>query len=283
MRNSGSLRRRLPKRLGSYSERLAIIEPNRRGSALVSGPTFFFGFGILSRNLSLRTNHYGAVFPVFKMAKKKKYYVVWAGHRPGVYDTWADCQQQVHGFPEARYKSFPSLDQAEAAFQESHGRHIGQGGGSGSSKAPTPRRTLDELETMGVDMRAICVDAACSGNPGDLEYQGVTITGDPIFHRGPFAQGTVNLGEFLAIVSALAWLKNRGDSQRRVYSDSRTGMAWVRKRQIKTTLPRTAVNEPLFQRVDRAIQWLQEHSFSNPVTKWETERWGEIPADFGRK
>ena len=217
------------------------------------------------------------------MAKKKKYYVVWEGHRPGVYETWAECQQQDNGFTAAKYKSFGSRSEADAAFSQSHGRHIGQGTPGGSSKSPTPKRTLDELQQMGVDMGAVCVDAACSGNPGELEYQGVTITGQPIFHRGPFAQGTVNIGEFLAIVSALAWLKNRGDNTRRVYSDSRTGMAWVRKKQTKTALPRSAANAELFDRMDKAVKWLQENTFSNPITKWETENWGEIPADFGRK
>lgn len=215
--------------------------------------------------------------------KKQKYYVVWEGHRPGVYETWAECQQQVNGFPAAKYKSFTSWADAQAAFHESHGQHIGTGTPSASTKTPTPQRSLEELRQMGVDMNALCVDAACSGNPGDLEYQGVTMDGKTIFHRGPFAEGTVNIGEFLAIVSALAWLKNRGDSQRRVYSDSRTGMAWVRKKQIKTTLARKAANAVLFERVDKAIQWLQENRFENPITKWETDQWGEIPADFGRK
>ena len=217
------------------------------------------------------------------MAKKKKYYVVWAGHKPGVYETWEQCQQQVHGFPEAKYKSFTSWADAQAAFGESHGNHIGTSGPRSDGKAPAPRRTLDELQQMGVDMNAICVDAACSGNPGDLEYQGVTMLGQMIFHRGPFPQGTVNIGEFLAIVSALAWLKNRGDDKRRIYSDSRTGMAWVRKKATKTALPRTKANAELFERMDKAVEWLQENTFSNPVTKWETDQWGEIPADFGRK
>lgn len=224
------------------------------------------------------------------MAKKKqKYYVVWRGRRPGIYSSWEDCQAQVFGFDGARFKSFDRLADAESAFQQPFTQHIqlkpsseaSRSGGSGS-KLPTPKRSLEQLRQMGVDMSAICVDAACSGNPGVLEYQGVTMDGKLLFHRGPFPEGTVNLGEFLAIVSALALLRGKGDS-RRIYTDSMTAMAWVRNKQTKSKLVRNETNADLLDRVATAVQWLHDHSFSNPITKWETDRWGEIPADFGRK
>ena len=98
----------------------------------------------------------------------------------------------------------------------------------------------------------------------------------------PFPEGTVNIGEFLAIVHALAYLKQR-NSDWPVYSDSRTAIAWLRKKAIKTNLERTAKNEQLFSLVDRALTWLKNNKYSNRVIKWETEYWGEIPADFGRK
>jgi ribonuclease HI len=217
------------------------------------------------------------------MAKKKKYYVVWNGHQPGVYEAWPDCQMQVQNFPAAKYKSFSSYQEAHSAYQDSFGKHIGTSTRSSGSKSPTPKRTLDELKALGVDMTAICVDAACSGNPGVLEYQGVTMTGEMLFHKGPFPEGTVNIGEFLAIVSALAMLNAKGDQKRRIYSDSRTGMAWARKKATKTALVRTASNSPLLDSMEKAVQWLKDNPCSNPITKWETEKWGEIPADFGRK
>ena len=47
---------------------------------------------------------------------------------------------------------------------------------------------------------AWAVDAACSGNPGPMEYRGIDLaTGAEIFHFGP-VHGTNNIGEFLAIV-----------------------------------------------------------------------------------
>ena len=130
--------------------------------------------------------------------------------------------------------------------------------------------------------QALCVDAACSGNPGPMEYRGVHLpSGKEVFRFGPI-QGTNNIGEFLAIVHALALLKQKGLSMP-VYSDSVSGMAWVRNRKAKTTLEYNEKNAQALNLVRRAERWLRENPLPVPVLKWNTEEWGEIPADFGRK
>ena len=131
---------------------------------------------------------------------------------------------------------------------------------------------------------ALAVDAACSGNPGKMEYQGVQVkNGKVIFRHGPFPDATNNIGEFLAIVHALSFLNAHGFPDTPVYSDSVTGMAWVRNKKANTKIAPTARNQALLELVRRAENWLKTHTYRNPVLKWETERWGEIPADFGRK
>lgn len=130
--------------------------------------------------------------------------------------------------------------------------------------------------------QAICVDAACSGNPGPMEYRGVHLPSrQEIFHFGP-VHGTNNIGEFLAIVHAMALLKQKGLSMP-VYSDSRTAIIWVQKRKAKTTLTPTPENQPLLNLVARAENWLRQNGTPYPLLKWDTEHWGEVPADFGRK
>ncbi|MCA1012802.1 RNase H family protein [Halobacillus halophilus] len=130
---------------------------------------------------------------------------------------------------------------------------------------------------------SLSVDAACSGNPGEMEYQGVdTATGEPVFTSKVYPVGTNNLGEFLAVVHALKYLHDQG-SRVPVYSDSHTALAWVRNRRANTNLKRNADTEGLWQDIDAAIQWLHTHEFPNPVLKWETKSWGEVKADFGRK
>lgn len=133
-----------------------------------------------------------------------------------------------------------------------------------------------------VEANAIAVDAACSGNPGPMEYRGVYLrTGQEIFHFGPVA-GTNNIGEFLAIVHALALLQQKGISMT-IYSDSMTAQTWVKKRKCKTTLVRNAQTEQLHQLIERAERWLRNNTYSCPIQKWQTDKWGEVPADFGRK
>ena len=152
------------------------------------------------------------------------------------------------------------------------------------ANAPRRKDEVDYTQIPEIIPGSWAVDAACSKNPGLMEYRGVDVyTGVQIFHQGPFEQGTNNIGEFLAIVHALAMLYNRGDSTTAIYSDSRTAQIWVRKRKCGTKLERTEKNARLLDIVLRAEQWLLTHQTQNPIYKWQTDKWGEIPADFGRK
>ena len=208
------------------------------------------------------------------MAKKTKYYVVWVGHTPGVYRTWAECLAQVKGYPDARYKSFESLEEAETAFAS----------GFQYTAPKRSKKPAAPTKDAPVEWNSISVDAACSGNPGIMEYRGVnTTTGQEIFRQGPFHEGTNNIGEFLALVHAIALLKQRGDTTTPIYSDSRTAIAWVRKGKANTKLQWSNRNRKLREMVVRAESWLAKESFRSRILKWDTKNWGEIPADFGRK
>lgn len=206
---------------------------------------------------------------------KQKYYVVWSGKKAGIYNTWKECEEQIKGVQGAIYKSFDTQEEARKAYHSDWKDYIIRG----AKKKPKDR----VIGSAGPDLNSLSVDAACSGNPGKLEYQGVeTATGKPVFYKGIFPLGTVNLGEFLAIVHALALL-HKQNSGLPVYSDSRTAIKWVKDKKVKTNLKRNQKTEELFVLVDRALTWLHEHDYPNQVLKWDTEAWGEIPADFGRK
>jgi len=190
--------------------------------------------------------------------QSNKFYVVWDGRETGVFPSWDECKKRVEGYTGARYKGFPSLQEANQAFSSSPYNYIGKN----QTTAVNPRL----LEKVGRPLaESICVDAACSGNPGVLEYRGVlTRTGEEIFHRGPFAEGTTNIGEFLAIVTGLAWLKQR-NSTLPLYSDSRNGLLWVKQKRINTKLVRTPKNEDLFRTVDKALEWLHNNGYDNRI------------------
>jgi Predicted double-stranded RNA/RNA-DNA hybrid binding protein len=208
------------------------------------------------------------------MAQKQKYYVVWKGRKPGIFTSWAECEKQVKGFAAAQYKSFDSLKEAEAAYRSKYEAFKGKPASQGKWREASVKPILP----------SICVDAACSGAPGKLEYRGVyTESQEEIFRFGPFPDGTNNVGEFLAIVHALTWLAKR-DKQLPVYSDSENGIAWVYTGKCRTNLKHTSQNAPLFVMIHSSENWLAENELEDDeVLKWDTELWGENPADFGRK
>lgn len=207
--------------------------------------------------------------------KKQKYYVVWEGHEPGIYTSWSDCKLQIEGYPNAKYKSFLTQEEAEHAFAGTYEEVKGK-------KASTTI-SRDEMLKQGIELNSLCVDAACSGNPGKMEYRGVfTKTGEQLFIKGPYMDGTNNVGEFLALVHGLALLKLKGSTMP-IYSDSKIAISWIKQKTCKTKLAKTDKNQQLHQLIARAEQWLRTNQFTTEIKKWETKIWGEIPADFGRK
>lgn len=205
--------------------------------------------------------------------KKQKFYVVWKGRQTGIFHSWEACSAQVTGWPGAEFKAFDSLAAAEAALRGSYEQYRGKPASFQGWLLATDRPILP----------SICVDAACSGIPGPVEWRGTqTETGQQIFHRGPYPDGTNNVGEFLAIVHALSWME-RNNLSMPVYSDSETALAWARAGKCRTELQRTERNAELFALIARAEAWLAQHEIAVKLLKWDTNAWGEIPADFGRK
>lgn len=212
------------------------------------------------------------------MSKKRKYYVVWKGVKTGVFTSWNVCKKQITGFEGAQYKAFVNKEEAEKAFTKSYNDYKGK---------DTKKVILSASEKAKYGtpiLQSLSVDAACSGNPGKLEYRGVlTHSKKQVFIQGPFVSGTNNIGEFLALVHGIALLKGKNMNDLPIYSDSKIAMAWVKKKQCRTNMVFSKKNEDLLVLIKRAEKWLQVNSYSNPILKWETKAWGEIPADFGRK
>jgi ribonuclease HI len=208
--------------------------------------------------------------------KKQKYYVVWKGRQPGVFASWEECQAQIAGYQGAQFKSFESRAEAEDAFQGRYEDYV-------TAYGPRPA-TKQRRSDAGDPIRpSYAVDAACSGNPGPVEYRCVrTDTGEDVFRRGPFERSTNNIGEFLAVVDALVLCKKQAVTWP-VYTDSHNAITWVEARRCKTNLQPDERNAELFDLIRGAEAWLRENEYENQVLKWDTGAWGEIPADFGRK
>ncbi len=221
------------------------------------------------------------------MAKKQKYYVVWRGKEPGIYNDWHHCEKQVKGVEGAQFKSYETLEEAEKAFREGYTPTVGTG---------RPKAERTSILLRGADgvasirpgsgnppiLNSLAVDAACSGNPGVMEYQGVFVaTSTQIFHyKAPL--GTNNIGEFLALVHGLSYLKKH-NLNLPLYSDSANAISWVKQKLCKSKLPLNEKTQPLWDYIHRAELWLRSNTYTTPILKWDTDNWGEIPADFGRK
>jgi ribonuclease HI len=208
---------------------------------------------------------------------KNKFFVVWEGKEPGIYRSWDECKRQIHGFEGAIFKGFATEAEAREAMVSPCWNYIGK-------KAKEKKPSNEEIKKVGLPvLESLSVDAACSGNPGLMEYRGVySKTGEEIFHQGPFRNGTNNIGEFLALVHGLAFLKQK-NSTVPIYTDSKTALSWIKSKKTKTRLEKDETNAILFDLLARAENWLQKNEYSTTILKWETSAWGEIPADFGRK
>ncbi|EDP96052.1 ribonuclease H family protein [Kordia algicida OT-1] len=209
--------------------------------------------------------------------KKKKYYVVWKGAKTGILESWEECKKSIHGFKGAEYKSFKTIELAKKAYSGNYNEYKGK-------TIFESTLTEGQIKLIGEpNLESVSVDAACSGNPGIVEYKCVeTKTKDEIFYFGPLYESTNNIGEFLGLVHTLAHMKKVND-KRPIYTDSRIAMNWVKNKTCRTDLEKNDKNRKSFELIERAIKWLKTNKIENKILKWETKAWGEIPADFGRK
>jgi ribonuclease HI len=210
---------------------------------------------------------------------KQKFYVVWKGKNTGIFDNWSACKIQIHGYEGAQYKSFATKIEAEEAYTASPQQYIYQRNSKiTTSNAKKPKKSI------GYIVESLAVDAACD-DKGVMEYQGVWVqTRTLAFKQGPFKEGSNNIGEFLAIVHALAFLQNYNlidGVSVPIYTDSVTALSWLRKKKHNSKI--STIHPILQDLLTRAENWLAKNSYQNAVLKWETGLWGEIPADFGRK
>ena len=131
----------------------------------------------------------------------KKFYVVWAGRKTGVFTDWATTQLQVDKFPGARFKSFASRAEADQALKA--GRRASVGTRSAPAKGSIPAPTKVHIATAGLQ---IYCDGACEPNPGNAG------SGVAVYRDGTLVQlwyglykpnGTNNTAELNALYQAL--------------------------------------------------------------------------------
>lgn len=124
--------------------------------------------------------------------------------------------------------------------------------------------------------KGICVDAGTIGNPGICFYRGLDLESGKLLFEANIGMATNNIAEFLACVHAIHYVK-KNNLNMDIYTDSLTAIAWVRKKKVKTSF-----EGEILERVIKACDYLFICGYFK-INKWETQIWGEIPADYGRK
>jgi len=209
----------------------------------------------------------------------KRYVVFTPLELRGIYATWNECKKAVDG----KKCTFVGVENAEDAAVALKCKSLNEWKEMVSSKK-------QQALLAHIQLPAIAVDASHTG--GDrMEFRGCMLLNSPhdkttankfIFEQGPFKHATNNIGEFLAIVAALRYIVDNCLTDTVVYSDSNIAISWVLNKFCGT---KASLTDELKALIDDAMQWLAVNSkqTARRVFKWQTSKWGEIPADYGRK
>ncbi|NRB39166.1 MAG: viroplasmin family protein [Pseudomonadales bacterium] len=138
----------------------------------------------------------------------KKFYVVWVGRDTGVFTSWPQTHKLIDKFPKARYKSFPTREEAEAAFVNGPSFSAASSSskpGAGSAKTAKGSQSLTAVDHTKFDVSIYC-DGGCDPNPGKSG------SGVAVYHKTELAElwyglynpmGTNNTAELNALYQSL--------------------------------------------------------------------------------
>ncbi|NOU52866.1 ribonuclease HI [Pseudoalteromonas sp. JBTF-M23] len=144
----------------------------------------------------------------------KKYYVVWQGRKTGIFSSWAECKSQVDGFTGAKFKSFPTLNEAESAFGKSPRGLTAKANPKltkpSNKQKPAPL-SQEQIDAMPFEVK-IYTDGACEPNPGEAG------TGLAVYEHNKLSElwyglyqplGTNNTAELQGLHQALLIAKDK--------------------------------------------------------------------------
>ncbi|MGB9672729.1 MAG: ribonuclease HI [Anaerolineales bacterium] len=164
------------------------------------------------------------------------YYAVVRGNKPGIYTKWFGedgAEIQVKGFYGAKYKGFPTLEEAQQWFESVTSTAKASQTVSQETPSSTNQETFKQLSILNTqpsssktderkkenDIYVIYTDGACIGNPGKGGY-GVVIlhNGKRQEYSGGYRHTTNNRMELMACIVGLEQIPP--DSFVVIYSDS---------------------------------------------------------------
>ncbi len=166
-----------------------------------------------------------------------KFYVVWQGHKIGIYTSWEECKKQVDGVSGARFKSFGTKKEAEIAFAtgkssrpvKSDAVATKSRKANNKSRKPATNKTIDLSKT---DV-SIFSDGGCLKNPGGDTGSGIAIYRkgvlDELWYGMYLPEGTNNIAELNALYQALIVAKESltTNQSAQIFTDSKYSLQAV--------------------------------------------------------
>ena len=150
-----------------------------------------------------------------------------------------------------------------------------------------PEKTTSEAELLSIlkgnkkvtplkkPTSGICTDAGTHGNPGPSEYNVSDLNGNVLAHAHLGVHSN-NFAELAGILAGISYAKTHRISD--VWTDSQVCLFWIKNKRVgKDVHERDAVLN-LIEAIHSELK-----GASVNLKKWDTKKWGEIPADFGRK
>lgn len=194
---------------------------------------------------------------------KKMYYAVVHGHNPGIYETWAECEQQTKGYSKALFKSFKNKKEAES-FIENYQETV-------EEKHEIEDYDLEVEKDLSNDRVVIFTDGSYSGGEKPVSGYGcVIITPNKeeeeisnIVYTKKF-ESSNNIGpEVMAVLEALKWVLSNEYKSVTIYHDLDLIGKWANgeykaKSEIAQLFLRE-LNEKYIYALDIIFKWVPGH------------------------
>lgn len=189
--------------------------------------------------------------------KNEKYYVVWKGHKIGIYYNWYDCKKQVNGYNGAEFKSYDSMEEAKKYFVEYFDN-------------------TTKFQYSPYSTKSFVVSGYCDNNFGKISFKTKLVSSDKAIFKELSIMGTKNIADLIAIIEAVK-LSKKIKRNLPIYTSSKTAIVWIKNKKCNHSLFYSKMTKDTFLLIDEIDKWLLNNEIENNIILWDSNAWGEFP------
>ncbi len=203
-------------------------------------------------------------------------YAVLEGRVPGVYDTWNECSAQVTGYSGAIFKGHICHSSARYEFRLHQRRKIAK-----FKIRTTPLAKKKKVSTLPTS-EYIVAGASYDRFNDTLTYRVVMGgTNETLFESEVYSGGNQSLGEYLALIEALKWVRENYKHDIPVLSNSMSAIIWIENKAYKGSLGIHDMDSDLYLELKKAKEYLSDmcqdgYKYSLNTLKWNNKLLGCI-------